>query len=139
MNTLASWCEQLTNLKKTLILGKTEGRRRTGWRRMRWFYGITAPDGHESEQTPEVGDGQGSLACFSPWGHRKSNMTEWLNLTGYILTSTCGKCLYHYRRMYANLVVTLFTRDKKWKWPENYWKDGKRVAMHLYDGEFYNY
>ena len=27
-------------------------------------------DGHEFEQTPGVGDGQGSLACCSPLGHR---------------------------------------------------------------------
>ena len=27
-------------------------------------------DGHESEQTPEVGDEQGSLACCGPWGCR---------------------------------------------------------------------
>ena len=27
-------------------------------------------DGHESEQAPGVGDGQGSLACGSPWGGR---------------------------------------------------------------------
>ena len=33
-------------------------------------------DGHEFEQTPEVGDTQGSLDFFSPWGRRKSNMTE---------------------------------------------------------------
>ena len=26
-----------------------------------------------------VGDGQGSLACYSPWGHRELNMTEQLN------------------------------------------------------------
>ena len=25
-------------------------------------------DGHQSEQTPGDGDGQGSLACYSPWG-----------------------------------------------------------------------
>ena len=31
------------------------------------------------EQAPEVGDGQGSLACYSPWGHKKSDTTEWLN------------------------------------------------------------
>ena len=28
------------------------------------------PDGHEFEQAPGVGDGQGGLACYSPWGHR---------------------------------------------------------------------
>ena len=33
-------------------------------------------DGHESEQTPGVGDGQGSLACCSPWGHKESDTTE---------------------------------------------------------------
>ena len=29
-------------------------------------------DGHEFEQTPGVGDGQGSLACCSPWGHKET-------------------------------------------------------------------
>ena len=32
-------------------------------------------DGHESEQAPGVGDGQGGLACCSPWGRKESNMT----------------------------------------------------------------
>ena len=27
-------------------------------------------DGHEFEQAPGVGDGQGSLACWNPWGCR---------------------------------------------------------------------
>ena len=36
-------------------------------------------DGHEFEQVPGVGDGQESLACCSPWDHRKSNMSEQLN------------------------------------------------------------
>ena len=35
-------------------------------------------DGHEFEQTPEVGDGQGSLACCSPWGRKESDMTQQL-------------------------------------------------------------
>ena len=33
-------------------------------------------DGHESEQALGVGDGQGSLACFSPWGCKELDMTE---------------------------------------------------------------
>ena len=37
------------------------------------------PDGHEFEQTPGVGDGQGSLACSSPWGRKELDMTEQLN------------------------------------------------------------
>ena len=36
-------------------------------------------DGHESEQALGVGDGQGSLACCSPRGHRESDTTEGVN------------------------------------------------------------
>ena len=32
--------------------------------------------GHEFEQAPRVGDGQGSLACCSPWSCSESDMTE---------------------------------------------------------------
>ena len=38
-------------------------------------------DGHEFEQAPGDGDGQGSLACCSPWGHKELDMTERLNWT----------------------------------------------------------
>ena len=54
--------------EKTLMLGKIEGRRRRGQQRMRWLDGITDSNGHEFEQVPGVGYGQGSLACCSPWG-----------------------------------------------------------------------
>ena len=36
-------------------------------------------DGHEFEQTPGDGEGQGSLACCSPQGHKESDMTEQQN------------------------------------------------------------
>ena len=36
-------------------------------------------DAHEFEQALGVGDGQGSLACYSPWGHKESDMTQQLN------------------------------------------------------------
>ena len=35
--------------------------------------------GHEFEQAPRVGDGQGGLACCSSWGHKKLDKTERLN------------------------------------------------------------
>ena len=38
-------------------------------------------NGHEFEQAPGVGDGQGSLVCCIPWGCKESDMTEWLNWT----------------------------------------------------------
>ena len=43
-------------------------------------------DGHESEQAPGVGEGQGSLVCFSPWGRKKLDTTE-LNWTDAICLS----------------------------------------------------
>ena len=36
-------------------------------------------DGHEFEQALGVGDGQGSLACCSPWGHKELDTIEQLN------------------------------------------------------------
>ena len=53
------------------MLGKIEGRRRRGRERMRWLDGITDFIGHESEEALGVGDGQGGLVCFSPWGSQR--------------------------------------------------------------------
>ena len=36
-------------------------------------------DEHEFEQAPSVGDGQGNLACCSPWSHKELDTTEQLN------------------------------------------------------------
>ena len=60
------------------MLGKIEGRRRTGQQKIRWLDGIT-DNGHEFEQALGVGDGQRSLVCCSPWGHKESDTTERLN------------------------------------------------------------
>ena len=38
-------------------------------------------NGHEFEQALRVGDGQGSLACCSPWNRKESDTTEWLDRT----------------------------------------------------------
>ena len=38
-----------------------------------WYHRL---DGHAFEQALGVGDGQGSLACFSSWGRKESDMTE---------------------------------------------------------------
>jgi len=45
------------------MLGKIEGRRRREQQRMRWLDGITDMSGHEFEQAPGVGDGQGNWAA----------------------------------------------------------------------------
>ena len=67
--------------EKTLMLAKIEGRRRR-WTKedemVGWHHRL---DGHLFEQALGVGDGQGSLACCSPWGRKESEMTEQLNWT----------------------------------------------------------
>ena len=40
---------------------------------VKWHYRLS---GHEFEQAPGAVDGQGSLACCSPWGCKELNMTE---------------------------------------------------------------
>ena len=40
-------------------------------------------NGHESEQTPGDGEGQGGLVSFSAWGHKESDMTHHLNSSIY--------------------------------------------------------
>ena len=60
--------------------GKIEGRRRRGQQKMRWLDGITdGLDGHEFEQTLGDSEGQGSLACCSPWGRKEPDRTEQLS------------------------------------------------------------
>ena len=46
--------------------------------RVGWHHRL---NGHEFEQAPGVGDGQGSLVCCSPWGRKESDKTEGLNST----------------------------------------------------------
>ena len=50
------------SLEKTLMLGKTEGKRRREQQRVRWLDGIT-DSMHMTEQTPGDSKGQGSLGC----------------------------------------------------------------------------
>ena len=65
------------SLEKTLILPKTEGKRRRGQQRMRQ---LMASLTQWAEQALGDGEGQGSVACCSPWGHKESDMTECLNI-----------------------------------------------------------
>ena len=66
--------QRAKSLEKTLIMGKIEGRRRRGEQdeMVGWHHQL---DGHEYEQALGVGNGQGSLACCSLWGHKELDTT----------------------------------------------------------------
>ena len=66
------------SLEKTLMLGKIEGGRRKGQEdeTVGWHHRLNR---HGFEQTPGVGEGQGSLACCSPGCGKELDTTEGLN------------------------------------------------------------
>ena len=72
------------SLEKTLMLGKTGGRRRSRMSRTTegemagWHHRL---DGHGFGWTPGVGDWQWGLVCCGSWDRKESDMTEWLNWT----------------------------------------------------------
>ena len=69
------------SLEKTLMLGKIEGRRRRGWKRMRWLDWHHQLNGHGFGWTLGVGDGQGGPVCCSSWGRKELDAIERLNWT----------------------------------------------------------
>ena len=72
--------QRTDSLEKTPMVGNIEGSKRRGWQN-EMVGGHHWLDGHEFEQALGVGNGQGSLACCSPWGCKESNTTEQLNWT----------------------------------------------------------
>ena len=75
------------------MLGKIEGMRK-GKTEDEMVGGHHRVNGHEFEQAPVVGNGQGSLVCCSPWGRKEWDMTERLNYTEYSFTVD-KQCVYY--------------------------------------------
>ena len=71
--------QRTDSFEKTLMLGKIEGRRGKGTTEDEMVGWHQQLNGHEFEQAPGVGDGQGGLACCSPWGRKELETTERLN------------------------------------------------------------
>ena len=68
-------------------------------------------DGHEFEQALRVGDGQGSLACCSPWGREESDTTEQLNWTDEINNYTSVKTLIPMAGLLSSSAVSKFWKQ----------------------------
>ena len=64
--------QRADSLEKTLMLGMIEGMRRRGLKEDE----MVGLNRHEFEQIPGDSEGQGSLACCSPWGCKESGMTD---------------------------------------------------------------
>jgi len=90
--------------------------------------------GHEFEQIPGIGDGQGSMVCFSPWGHKESDMTEWLDWTdpnrGYF--NFINLILLHFALLWASLVAQMVKNLpailETWVWSLD-WEDTLEKSM----------
>ena len=77
-NNLATWWEELTHWKRPWCWKdwRQEEKWTTEDNMIGWHHWW---GGHLFEYVPGVGDGQGSLACCSPWGRKDLNTTEQLN------------------------------------------------------------
>ena len=80
-------------------------------------------DGHESEWSPGVGDGQGGLVCCDSWGRKKLDTTEqliWSDVYVYVieLFLLIGECMSYYCELCAvmsHLCLTLYNpMDCNW-------------------------
>ena len=67
--------QRTDSLEKTLMLGgnRRQKKEATDDEMVRWYHQL---DGYQFEQALGNGDGQGSLACFSPWDHKELDMSE---------------------------------------------------------------
>ena len=70
--------QRADSFEKTLMLGKTEGRRK-GRQRMRWLDGITDSMDMGLSKLRELVMDRGGLVYRSPWGHKETDMTERLD------------------------------------------------------------
>ena len=65
-------------------------------------------NGDEFEQTPGDGEGQGSLVCCSPWGHKESHTTEQLNNNTTVYRSSVLASGKNFVFLFTIMCVVLF-------------------------------
>ena len=83
------------SLEMPLMLGKIEGKRRSGWQRMRWLDTITYSININVSTLGDSG-GWSSLVCPCPWGHKKSDLTYQLDNNDNNIVQESLSCLSHF-------------------------------------------
>ena len=73
-----------------------------------WYHWL---DGHESEWTPGVGDGQGGLACRDSWGYKESDTTERLIWSDHFVLRVAFSYKTHFPFIYIYIYkISVFTK-----------------------------
>ena len=142
-NTSATWCEELTHWKRLWCWERCwEEKGTTEDAMVGWHNQLNV---HEFEQSLGVGDGQGSLACCSPQGHKELDTTEWLNWTELNKETNwgavVGKALPQLLEVFINGMIYLpgdelplirsVQAERKWLWHKSYAKPSAAVVLQL--------
>ena len=118
------------SLKKTLMLGKMEGRRRRGRQRIRWLAGIINFMDMSLSKLRELVMDREVLSCCSPWGVTKSQtqLSNWTTsckmLAGWI-TSWNQDCWEKYQQ--TQIWRWYHSNGRKWKGTKEPLDEGERI------------
>ena len=96
-------------------------------------------DGHEFEQAPGVSDGQGSLACCSPWVCKESDTSELLNrtensaITMAIIYNLDQRKIFFREECFIIIITLSYCLHPEWTAPIAYiYPDSRLSHCHLF-------